>query len=136
MKKKIKYYNLCAESKDKKGEKHIVTVVGKFEQSREWTDVVENVPVELRKKSFVKGELKYPVKMLNRKLTIGLSICHPSDTFDEKYGVELAKRRIEKGENLGSVSTHDVTMLTKDAINGELLVKLVYVADNIDKYIP
>ena len=75
------------------------------------------------------------MKKLNRKLTLGLSICHPLDKFDEEVGVEIAKSRINKGINLGSIETSDVTMLTEDAIFAELMVKLNHIMDSIDEYI-
>ena len=135
MKKKIKYYHLYGTTEDKEGLVHIVTVVGKFEQTRKQTEVKESINIELRPKAFTEGELKYKVKMLHRKLTIGLSICHPQDKFNEEYGVKLAKSRIDQGRNVGEIYTNDVTMLTEDAIYGELLIKLQHVCNNIDDYI-
>ena len=97
--------------------------------------MTEIVDVETKPNNFVKGELRYKAKQMKRKLTLGLSICHPSDTFDEEVGVEIAKARIEKGYDLGSLETTNVTMLTEDAIMAELLVKLQYVTNHIDDYI-
>jgi len=134
---KTKFYSMYASCEDSKGVKHTVTVVGKLEQTRERQMVQEVVPVEVKEGSFVDGVLTYPSnKLLSRKLTLGVSICHPYDTFDENIGVEIAKRRIEKGETLGSLETSDVTMLTEDAIMGEILVKLTYITSNIDEYLP
>jgi hypothetical protein len=65
-----------------------------------------------------------------------VSICHPHDIFDENIGIEIAKRRIKKGETLGSLETSDVTMLTEDAIMGEILVKLTHITSNIEEYLP
>ena len=132
---KIKYYHLWAKTKAKDGEDHFVTVVGKFEQTRKKEEITEIVPVEFKPGHFVDGELKYSIKKLNRKLTLGVSICHPLDTFDEEVGCEIAKSRIENGQDLGVIETSDVTMLTEDAIMAELLVKLQYVTENIDDYI-
>jgi hypothetical protein len=64
-----------------------------------------------------------------------MSICHPSDTFDEEVGVEIAKARIENGYDLGKLETSNVTMLTEDAIMAELVTKLNYVSEHIDDYI-
>jgi len=69
-------------------------------------------------------------------LTIGMSICHPYDKFDEEIGIKVAKSRIEKGDVLGTLETSDVTMLTKDAIMAELMVKLNHVMGHIDQYLP
>jgi hypothetical protein len=132
---KIKYYHLWAKTKANDGKVHFVTVVGKFEQTRKKEEITEIVPVEFKPGHFVDGELKYSIKKLNRKLTLGVSICHPLDTFDEEVGCEIAKSRIENGQDLGVIETSDVTMLTEDAIMAELLVKLQYVTENIDDYI-
>ena len=68
-------------------------------------------------------------------MTVGVSICHPLDEFDEEFGVELAKARIERGQDAGTVETNDVTMLTDDLIMAELLGKLSYITSHIDDYI-
>jgi hypothetical protein len=133
---KTKFYHLWAKCKASDGEDHYVTVVGKFEQTRKKEEITENVPVEIKPGHFVNGELKYSIKKLNRKLTLGVSICHPLDTFDEEVGCEIAKSRIEKGQDLGIIEASDVTMLTEDEIMAELLVKLQYIIANIDNYLP
>ena len=133
---KVKYFSMYANCEDSKGEKHVVTVVGKFEQTRERQMVQEVVPVELKENSFVDGVLSYPSnKLLKRTLTLGVSICHPMDEFDEEVGKRIAKSRIEKGQTLGSIETNSVTMLTEDAIMAEIYVKLAHISDNIDEYI-
>lgn len=131
---KPKYYHMYASCVDSKGEKHIVTVVGKFEQSRKEEVVQDVVPVEIKPKSFVDGILTYGFKKLNRKLTLGVSICHPLDKFDEEVGVKIAKGRIEKGETLGQLETSNVTMLTEDAIMAEIVVKLNHICENVENY--
>jgi len=132
---RVKYFHVYGIAKTGR-KKHVVTVVGKFEQSRENTEVTEIVDVETKPTNFVKGELKYKVKQMKRRLTLGMSICHPSDTFDEEVGVEIAKARIEKGYDLGSLETTNVTMLTEDAIMAELVTKLNHVIENIEKFLP
>ena len=133
---KTKFYSMYASCKDSKGNEHTVTVVGKLEQTRKRHMMEETVPIEVKEGSFVNGYLTYPSnKLLHRKLTLGVSICHPSDTFDEQVGIDLAKKRIEKGDTLGSLETSDVTMLTEDAIMGEILVKLNHITSAIDEYI-
>ena len=57
------------------------------------------------------------------------------DEFDEDFGVELAKARIERGQDAGKIETNDVTMITEDLIMAELLGKLSYIVSNIDSYI-
>ena len=132
---RVKYFHVYGIAKTGR-KKHVVTVVGKFEQSRDWTDMTEIVDVETKPNNFVKGELRYKTKQMKRKLTLGLSICHPSDKFDEEVGVELAKARIEKGYDVGSLETSNVTMLTEDAIMAELVTKLNYVIEHIEKFLP
>jgi hypothetical protein len=132
---KTKFSSLWAEAIDANGEKHYVTVVGKFEQNYFPKEITEEVPVEVKPGTIVRGKLTFNKRTLHRKLTIGISICHPLDEFDEEFGVELAKARIEKGQDAGSIETNDVTMLTEDAIQAELLTKLLYVKTHIDDYV-
>ena len=132
---KTKFYNLHAECEDGKGEKHVVTVVGKFTQEYVQKEVNQDVPVEVKPGSVIKGKLTYNRKTLHRTLTVGVSICHPMDEFDEEFGIELAKARIERGEDAGTIETNDVTMITEDLIMAELVGKLSFICNNIDEYI-
>ena len=132
---RVKFYHVYGKTKTDDGKEHVVTVVGKFEQLREKKEFNEEVEVEVVPTKFVKGNLTYNVKQLKRKLTLGVSICHPLDDFDEEVGVEIAKKRIENGQNVGSLETKDVTMLTEDAIIAELLTKLNWIIANIEDYI-
>ena len=132
---KTKFSSLWAEAIDANGEKHFITVVGKFEQNYFPKEITEEVPVEVKSGTIVRGKLTFNKRTLHRKLTIGISICHPLDEFDEEFGVELAKARIEKGQDAGSIETNDVTMLTEDAVQAELLTKLLYVKTHIDDYV-
>lgn len=133
---RIKYFHLYGNATAEDGKNHIVTIVGKLVQSKKMTEFAETVPVEFRPGAFLDGELKFKRNIFNRKLTLGMSICHPLDTFDIEKGVEIAKARIERGESLGSLETSSVTMLTDDAVMAELLVKLNYVTEHIDDYLP
>jgi len=132
---KVKYYHAWAKATSINGDEHYVTVVGKFEQSRKEEIVQDVVPVETKPNTIVDGILTYGVKNLNRKLTLGVSICHPSDTFNEEIGINIAKGRINRGQDLGQIETSNVTMLTEDAIMAEILVKLNHICQNIDGYI-
>lgn len=132
---KPKFYHVYGQTKTDDGERHIVTIVGKLEQTRDLNEITETVEVEGKPNQFIKGELKYKVKQLKRKLTLGMSICHPTDTFDEEVGVEIAKKRIENGYELGSLETNNVTMLTEDAIMAELMVKLNHILLHIEEYV-
>ena len=132
---KTKIYHLYADAYDESGEKHVVTVVGKFTQNYVPKEVTQDVPVEIKPGSFVNGKLSFNKRTLHRALTVGVSICHPLDEFDEEFGVELAKARIEQGKDAGTIETNDVTMLTEDLIMAELVGKLSYICANIDNYI-
>ena len=132
---KLKYFSLWAEANDANGEKHYVTVVGKFTQNYVPKEVAQEVPVEVKPGTVVKGKLTYNKRTLHRVLTVGVSICHPLDEFDEEFGVELAKARIERGQDAGTVETNDVTMLTDDLVMAELIGKLSYICNNIDSYV-
>lgn len=133
---KIKYFHLYGNAEGADGKNHVVTVVGKLEQGKKTVEFTENVPIEVKENSYVNGELKYSRRIMSRKLTIGASICHPLDRFDLEKGIEIAKARIEKGDDLGVLETSSVTMLTDDAIMAELLVKLQYMIGHIDEYLP
>jgi hypothetical protein len=132
---RVKFYHVYGKTKTDDGREHVVTVVGKFEQERKWTEISEEVDVETIPNTFVKGDLTYKVKQLNRKLTLGVSICHPLDDFDEEVGVEIAKKRIENRQDVGSIETSSVTMLTEDAIMAELVTKLNYILEHLEDYI-
>ncbi len=131
-----KFFSAWAKATSSNGDEHYVTVVGKFEQSRKEKIVQDAVPVETKPNTIVDGILTYGVKNLNRKLTLGVSICHPSDTFNEEIGINIAKGRINRGQDLGQIETSNVTMLTEDAIMAEILVKLNHICQNIDTYLP
>ena len=132
---KTKNYSLWAEAIDANGEKHIVTVVGKFTQNYVPKQVTQEVPVEVKPGTYVNGKLTFNKRTLHRTLTLGVSICHPLDKFDEAFGVELAKARIERGQDAGTIETNDVTMLTEDLIMCEILGKLSYICNHVDDYI-
>ena len=133
---KEKYYHLFAEAIDKDGEKHVVTVVGKFTQNYVPKEVTQEVPVEVKPGSVIKGKLTFNKRTLHRVLTVGVSICHPLDKFDEEVGIKIAKGRIERGQDLGQLETSNVTMLTEDAIMAEILVKLNHIVNSIDEFLP
>lgn len=133
---KTKFYSLWAEAIDANGEKHYVTVVGKFTQNYIPKEVTQEVPVEVKPGTTVNGKLTFNKRTLHRTLTVGVSICHPADTFDEEFGVELAKARIERGQDAGKIETNNVTMITEDLIMAELLGKLSFICNNIDDYLP
>lgn len=132
MSKRVKYYDVYGKAVDKDGDVHYVTVIGALEQSREPMYQQEVVPVEIKPNRFVDGVLTYREKKLRRRLTLAMAICHPTDEFSREEGVRVAKRRIKSGEVLGSIETSDVTMLTEDAVMGELIVKLNHIIETIE----
>ena len=133
---KTKFYSLWHEAIDANGEKHYVTVVGKFTQNYIPKPITQEVPVEVKPGTTVNGKLTFNKRTLHRTLTVGVSICHPADEFDEEFGVELAKARIERGQDAGKIETNNVTMITEDLIMAELLGKLSFICNNIDDYLP
>ena len=132
---KTKFTSFYAVAVDKEGGRHYVTVVGKLTQGYFPKKFEQDVPVEVKPGVTVKGKLTFTKRTLHRKLTVGVSICHPTDKVDESFGIELAKARIEKGRDAGSVETNSVTMLTEDLVEAELLGKLSYICANIDSYL-
>lgn len=132
---KPKFHHIYAKAIDSKGAEHYVTVVAKVEQGTEKYKAEVSgdfVDDNFRVKQ---GTLTFKDKRFYRTVTLGASICCPSDKFDEETGVHIAKSRIKRGDSIGSVTTHDVTMLTEDAVEAELLVKVNHIVANIDDYI-
>lgn len=132
---KTKFYSMHAQAIDSDGNRHIITVVGKFVQKRIKERVETPTSVFLDNGKEMRGKTIFNKKGIERKLIVGVSICHPSDEFNEEYGIKLAKRRIENGEDAGTLTTNNVTMLTKDLIQVILFGKLSYIKDNIEKFI-
>ena len=136
MKKRVKYYHQSGPAVDKNGVERMITVVGKFEQTRQPVEFESNASIEEWPGKEVKGKLTLSRKLLTRKFTMGLAICDPTDTYDEEIGIKVAKKRIKQGNDLGTVYTNDVTMLTVDGCLAELNNKFKFVSENIDKYLP
>ncbi len=132
MKKKL--YTLYGNAFDKNGQKHVVTVVGLFEQFKEDVDVIKSVPVEVKNDSWTDGILIFNKKQKVRTFTTAYSICHPDDEFNDVVGIELAESRL-KTRPIGQLSSVDVTMLTPDMCNMVLFNELTHIINNIDKYI-
>ena len=132
---KVKFYHLNLDAFDSEKVKHTITVVGKLEQKYVKEEVNADVPVEIHEGKVVRGNLTFNKRTLDRRFTVAYAICSPEDEFDEQKGIEIAKKRIEKGDDIGTVMTNNVTMLTEDLCYYELLGKISYIAKNIDKYI-
>lgn len=125
---KTKFYKVHGECTDTHGDKHTVMLVGRLEWVKETVEVNDSATQDL----IVSRLFRYRKKVL----TIGMAICHKWDTFDEAIGEKIAKKRIKRGDVLGSLETRNFSMLTDDSVNAELLVKLSHVMKNIDKYLP
>ena len=120
---------MYANAIDKKGEKHIVTVVGKYVKKNEFTSVAEQKTVNGKDGLFVREEKKRV-----RQLVLAYSICHPTDTFNEAEGIRVALRRMKK-HPIGTLTTKDKTMLCKDMCNILVFNELKHIINNIDNYI-
>lgn len=118
---------------DKSGDSHVVTVVGEFSQKR-LNQYIEKDCTVMDNHRTLPATLLYSKKLMTRSLTMGMSICHPTDDFDEEIGITVARRRIKDGNDIGTLYTHDVTMLTKDQIMSHIQCKLDYICEHIDEY--
>lgn len=132
-----KFHEIWAKAFDSDGNCHVITVVGKVEQGteKETVELVNPKMYDPKGREVLDASISYKEKRLFRTLSIAASICHPQDKFDKKIGIKIAKRRIKNGDIIGSLKTNDLSMLTADAVQAELLVKLNHIAKNIDKYI-
>ena len=124
---KVKFYSVHGECTDSIGDKHTVTLVGKLEWLKESSVKIDE------KNDVFKAQF---IKVNKKRLTIGMAICHKLDTFDLAIGESIAKRRIKHHEDIGYIETKNFSMLTDDAVNAELLVKLAHVLKNIERYLP
>lgn len=132
MNKKVKYYHLYERCFDADNNEHIVTIVAKVTEGQVKADTVEKTRVKNNKGGLIDGLLIYPRNSFNRKVELGVSICHPNDDFDEEFGVELAKSRINHGDIIGTIETPNVSMLTEKAVMALILVELNYLCDHIN----
>ena len=64
-----KLYSMYGTATDAQGQKHIVTVVGEFESTKEEVVRNEDVIIDVTPKKSVDGKLTYMVKKPIRKLT-------------------------------------------------------------------
>lgn len=69
-----------------------------------------------------------------RKLNIGYSIYNPSDVYDEKIGISLAKRR-SRTSPFCHMESKFSGEFNKETIEAIMDVKSVYIKNNIDKFI-
>lgn len=124
-----KIFSMYADAIDKNGEKHIVTVVGKYVKKNEFISVAEQKTINGKDGLFVREEKKRV-----RKLILAYSICHPTDTFNEEEGIRVALRRMRE-HPIGTLTTEDKTMLCKDMCNILVFNELKHIINHIDNYI-
>lgn len=130
---KNKIYSLYGKAVDVNGQEHMVTVVGVYNQQKQRFMVTEPTMVEVGFKE-VNGSVSYEASTKVRTLSLGYSICHPNDEFNEAVGISVAKSRAKK-EPIGEVSSTDVTMLNEDHATALVFAELRHIIKNIDKYI-
>ena len=128
-----KIYKMHGTATDSQGQKHIVTMIGRFETLKEERVVEDDVDVLLTPTKSTKGTIYYPVKRPIRKLTYAYSICHPEDTYDEAVGESIATRRLDT-DPMGELTSKYVTCLCKDQIELILFGELKFVMANIDRF--
>lgn len=133
---KTKIYSMYGKAVDANGAEHIVTVVGQFEQTKEYTENVEPLCWVDDNNKPRSGVMVYPIRKLKRTLKLGYSICHPNDTFNKEEGIRIAQSRIKHGNYIGEVSSNNCTMLNDDSNNMLVFSELNYITKNIDKYLP
>lgn len=133
---KTKFFNMYGDACDKDGKHHVVTIVGKLEQKKEYSMEFEEVNIKdkYNNTKVTKGITAYPKKTNTRTLSYAVSICHTDDEFDEQIGIDIAKKRVET-KPLGRLTTNLVTTLCEDQIKWILFGELNFVISNIDKYI-
>lgn len=130
--KKERFYSVHGECTDSVGNKHVVTIVGKLEKFTERKQVADTIDFPDVKNVTV----VFKDKQKKKKLTLGMSICHPWDTFDLEIGEKLAKSHIKHGKMVSSLETFDMDMLTMDEVMAILNTKLTFILGHIERYIP
>lgn len=133
---RVRYYDAHVSVVASDGEERVITVVGKVVQGKKPVHYEEGVRVVAESGKEVNGKLSYKVPRFWRKATFGYAICSPLDEFDAEEGIRVAKARIEDGEDIGSVETRDMQMLTHDQVMALLLSKMAFIRENIDEFIP
>lgn len=132
---KSKFYTQVREATREDGTKSIVTVVGHFVEYTEDKKVCDYADFEIKPNKIIPSKITYYEPKLKRELTIGIAICHEGDKFSTEEGVRIATERIKKGYTSGTVSTSDITMLTKDMIAVIMENKLKWICEHIDRYV-
>jgi hypothetical protein len=112
--------------------KRVILVLGLLEEKDTVNTIVKDVSAD---KYGRRGKLFYDRKNRTKTLTLAYAICNPTDEFDLTQGVELAKKRIEKGDIIGKLTSTSRSMLNHDQIEAIISNEIYYIEDNIDTYI-
>lgn len=131
---KNKIYSKSCVAVDKNGQEHVVTIVGLFEQKKERTHEVVRTELIDEKGKASNCELIVEKSSIKRVLSLGWSICHPSDENIDIVGVAIAKSRAKR-HPIGKVESYNVTMLNDDACEALVDNELKHYVAKIDKYI-
>ena len=132
---KSKTYSMHAEATDIDGFKHEVTVVGVFSQEKENVEFTKKMGISKGKRNnVIPAKLSYDKMMTVRKFKTAYSICNVEDTFDEKYGIKIALKRI-KERPIYELSSFNFSAFNDGMCETIVLHELMYICKNIDKYI-
>lgn len=115
----------------KDGQEHKITVVGQYLKIKD--SRVETI-TEFDEKGNEIIKLK-KTKIHKRVFSMGYSICHPEDEYNEEIGINVALRRIKNGDAIGTLTTTDITMLNDDQCYAILSNELIHIKNNINHYI-
>jgi hypothetical protein len=113
---------------DEEGKKHTLIVAGIYLLEREVKDVI------IEKDN---GMLITQEEVKIKTLRIGHAIKHPSDEYNEEFGIRLAmKRAMSEKSRLGYIQTQDFRMLS-DSMNEAIIINQVeFISEHIYKFIP
>lgn len=130
---KTKKFNLTDTVVDENGQKHIITIVGILTESKESDLNMEYAHFNVKGCS-PDAFFLYKKNNKFKLLQYAFSICHPDDEFNERIGIELAEKRINK-RPFGSLKTYQLGTLSDEQVEFILLGELLYIKKNINKYI-
>jgi hypothetical protein len=74
------------------------------------------------------------VKSKEKKLNISYSICNPNDTYDEKIGVSIAKKRL-RTRPFAHMSSKFSGEFNKETVEVIMDVKAKYIINNFSKFV-
>lgn len=71
-----------------------------------------------------------------RMVTIGISVCNPSDVFDLELGKRIAYNKAAKIETLPRIYTTDKGIITTDLVDAFLKQQIKFFKENPEMFIP